>query len=119
MTIHERLVLDVTLLQLTGRITLTDGTDLLRDTLQRLIDHGRTKLVLDFDQVPYIDSTAMALVIRMYSTLSRQGGRLKLVRVSGHVRGLLTVTRLSTVFEIFDSEAEAVASFSPGGTVQA
>ena len=59
----------------------------------------------------------MAVIIRMHSSLSRQGrGRLKLVGVSGHVRELLTVTQLSSVFEIFDSEADAVASFAPGGT---
>jgi anti-sigma B factor antagonist len=117
MTIHERLVLSVTLLELKGRVTLTDGTDLLRDTLQRLIEQGRTNVVLDFQHVPYIDSTAMAVIIRMHSSLSRQGlGRLTLVGVTGHVRELLTVTQLSSVLEIFDSEADAVASFSPGST---
>ena len=116
MTIHERLVLNVTLLELRGRVTLTDGTDLLRDTLQRLVDQGCTNLVLDCQDVPYIDSTAMAVVVRTYSTLVRLGGRLKLLRVKGYVRELLTVTSLSSVFEIFDSEAEAVASFAPGGT---
>jgi anti-sigma B factor antagonist len=114
MTIHERLMPNVTLLQLGGRITLTDGSDLLRDTLQGLIDQGRTNVVLDFQDVPYIDSTAMAVVIRMHATCSRKGGRLSLLRVRGHVRELLTVTHLSSVFEIFDSEAEAVAGFSPG-----
>jgi anti-sigma B factor antagonist len=119
MTIHERAILNVTLLQLGGRITLTDGTDQLRDTLQGLIEQGRTNLVLDFQHVPYIDSTAMAVIIRMHSSLSRQGsGQLKLVGVIGHVRELLTVTQLSSVFEIFDSEADAVASFAPGGTAK-
>jgi anti-sigma B factor antagonist len=118
MTIHERLIQNVTLIQLGGRVTLTDGVDLLRDTLQRLIDQGRTQLVLDFKDVPYIDSEAMAVVIRTHSTLCRHGGGLKLLRVGGHVRELLTITRLSSVFESFDSEAEAVASFSPGGTAQ-
>ena len=118
MTIHERLILNVTVIQLVGRITLTDGTDLLRDTLQRLINERRTNLLLDFHEVPYIDSTAMAVVIRTLLTVRRQGGELKLLRVRGHVREVLTITQLSSVFEIFDSEAEGVASFSPGGTAQ-
>jgi anti-sigma B factor antagonist len=117
MTIHERQILNVTVLQLSGRITLTDGTDLLQESLQRLVDEGRTQVVLDFQQVPYVDSTAMAVIIRMHLRLSRQKqGRLKLVGVIGHVRELLTVTQLSSVFEIFDLEADAVASFAQGAT---
>lgn len=116
MTIQERVILNVTLIQLGGRVTCTDGADLLRDTLQRLIGQGRTNLVLDFQEVPYIDSEALAIVIRTHTTLGRHRGRLKLLRVSGYLRELLTITRLSSVFEIFDSEADAVASFSAGGT---
>ena len=112
MKIDERRLQNVILLQLSGRIMLTDGTDLMRDTLQRLIDEGRTNVLLDLRDVPYIDSTAMAVLIRTLTTLRRQAGALKLLHVSGHVRELLTVTTLSSVFEIFDSEAEAVASFS-------
>jgi anti-anti-sigma regulatory factor len=65
------------LIQLSGRVTLTDGADLLRDTLQRLIGHGRISLVLDFRDVPYIDSQAMAIFIRTQATLGRHGGGLK------------------------------------------
>jgi anti-sigma B factor antagonist len=119
MTINEQQIQDVTLIHLGGRVTLTDGADLLRDTLQRLIAHGRTKLVLDFRDVPYIDSQAMAVIIRTHSTLGRQGGGLKLLQVSGHVCELLTITGLSSVLEMFDTEADAVASFSPGGPAQA
>jgi anti-sigma B factor antagonist len=116
MTIHERQILNVTVLQLSGRITLTDGTELLQESLQRLIDEGRTKVVLDFQHVPYVDSTAMAVIIRMHLRLNRQAqGRLKLVGVIGHVRELLRVTQLSSVFEIYDAEADAVASFAPDG----
>jgi anti-sigma B factor antagonist len=119
MTINEQLIQDVTFIHLGGRVTLTDGADLLRDTLQRVIAHGRTNLVLDFRDVPYIDSQAMAVIIRTHATLGRQGGGLKLLKVTGHVRELLTVTGLSSVLEMFDTEADAVASFSPGGTARA
>jgi anti-sigma B factor antagonist len=119
MTIHERLVRNVTLIHLGGRVTLTDGADLLRDTLQRLLEQGRANLVLNFRDVPYIDSQAMAVIIRTHATLGRLGGGLKLLQVTGHVRELLTVTGLSSVLEMFDTEADAVASFSPGGPAQA
>jgi anti-sigma B factor antagonist len=118
MTIQERVILNVTLLHLGGRVTITDGATLLGETLQRLIGEGRTNLVLDFQDVPYIDSEALATVIRTHTTLGRRGGRLKLLRVTGYLRELLTITRLSSVFEIFDSEVDAVASFSSGGTAQ-
>ena len=116
MTIQERQILNVTLIHLGGRVTRPDDANLLRDTLQRLIGQGRTNLVLDCQEVPYIDSEALAIVIRTHTTLGRRGGHLKLLRVTGYLRELLTITRLSSVFEIFDSEADAVASFSPGGT---
>jgi len=116
MTIEERQILNVTVIRLVGRVTYTDGADLLHDTLQRLIGQGRTNLVLDFQEVPYIDSQALAIVIRTHTALSRQGARLKLLHVRGYVRELLTITRLSSVLEIFDSEADAVASFSAEGT---
>ena len=116
MTIQERVILNVTLIHLGGRVTRPDDANLLRDTFQRLIGQGRTNLVLDFQQVPYIDSEALAIVIRTHTTLGRHGGRLKLLRVSGYLLELLTITRLTSVFEIFDSEADAVASFSPPST---
>jgi len=119
MTLQERQHQGVTLIQLGGRVTLTDGLELLRDALRRLIDQGRTRVVIDFQDVPYIDSEAMALLIRTRATLGRHGGALKLLRVNGHVSELLTVTGLSSVFEMFDSEADATASFQPSGTAEA
>jgi len=118
MTIQERQILNVTLIHVGGRVTRPDDANLLRDTLQRLIGQGRTNLVLDCEEVPYIDSEALAVVIRTHTTLGRRGGHLKLLRVTGYLRELLTITKLSSVFEIFDSEADAVASFSPSGTDQ-
>src|SRR5438874_6890766 len=98
MTIEEREILNVTVVHLSGRVAHPDDANLLRDTLQRLISQGRTSLVLDCEEVPYIDSEALAIVIRTHTTLGRRhGGRLKLLRVAGYLRELLTVTRLSSV----------------------
>ena len=82
MTIQERQILNVTLIHLGGRITRPDDANLLRDTLQRLIGQGRTNLVLDCQEVPYIDSEALAIVIRTHTTLGRRGGHLKKVNIS-------------------------------------
>src|SRR6266852_5837819 len=68
MTIHEQLILDVALLHLSGRVTLTDGADVLGETLQRLAEQGHLKIVLDLLDVPYIDSTALGAILRAYTT---------------------------------------------------
>jgi anti-sigma B factor antagonist len=111
MTVRERRVDDVTVIGVDGRITEEDGATLLCDTVQRLAREGQTRLVLDLGAAPYIDSTAMGEIVRGYTTVTRRGGALKLLNVGGRVRDLLMVTRLASIFEIFDSERAAVASF--------
>ena len=110
MTIQERIVSDVAVIRITGRITLTEGTPEFDDVLQRLVQAGQVRLILDLEEVPYIDSTALGSLLRTHATVSRLGGALKLLRVKGHVRELLELTRLLSVFEAFDSEAAAMAS---------
>jgi anti-sigma B factor antagonist len=112
MTIHERLVSDVALIHVSGRVTLTDGTVVFDDTLRRLIDKDYIKLIIDLADVPYIDSTALGIILRAHATVTRRGGALRLLRVQGHVRELLELTRLSSVLETFDSEAQALASLA-------
>ena len=112
MTIQERIVSDVAVVRISGRVTLTDGTNVFDDTLQRLVQQGHVKFVLDFAEVPYIDSTALGTILRTHATVTRRDGALKLLHVKGHVRELLELTRLLSVFEAFDSEAEAIASIS-------
>ena len=112
MRIQERLVSDVALLHITGRITLTDGGPAFAETLQRLIQEGRTKIVIDVGDVPYIDSTALGSILRTHVTLTRLGGAVKFLRMKGHVRELFEVTKLLTIFETFDSDAAAVRSMA-------
>jgi anti-sigma B factor antagonist len=112
MTIQERIVSGVAVLRIAGRVTLTEGTPEFDDVLQRLVQQGHVKVVVDFTDVPYIDSTALGTLLRTHATLSRRGGALKLLHVRGHVRELLELTRLLSVFEAFDSEADAIASVS-------
>ena len=112
MILQERLIEDVALIHISGRVTVNEGADVLGERLRQLAEEGRSKFVLDFGDVPYLDSTALGVLLRAGATVARRGGALKLLHVRGHVRELLEVTQLLRVFEAFDSDAEAVASFA-------
>jgi len=111
MQIDERKVGDVTILDLKGKMTLGDGDELLRNKINSLIQAGAKKMVLNLGDVPYIDSAGLGEVVRTYTTVSRQGGALKLLNLTKRIQDLLSITKLLTVFETFDTEAEAVKSF--------
>lgn len=111
MDIVERTVNDVTILDLKGKMTLGEGDELLKDKINSLLAAGRKKLLLNLEGVPYIDSAGLGEVVRTYTTVSRQGGSLKLLNLTKRIEDLLSITKLLTVFDTFDSEAEAVASY--------
>jgi anti-sigma B factor antagonist len=111
MQIEERSVGDVTVLDLKGKMTLGEGDELLKDKINSLIHQGQRKLLLNLEGVPYIDSAGLGEIVRTYTTVSRQGGSLKLVNLTKRITDLLSITKLLTVFETFDSEKDAVASF--------
>ena len=112
MQIEERVVSDVTILDLKGKITLNDGDEALKDKINSLVQQDRRRILLNFAEVPYIDSAGLGEVVRTYTTVSRQGGQLKLVNLTKRITDLLAITKLLTVFETFDSEAEALKTFS-------
>jgi anti-sigma B factor antagonist len=112
MQIHEREVSDVTILDIHGKLTLGEGDELLRDKINSLIHQGRKKLILNLAEVPYIDSAGLGEIVRTYTTVSRQGGSLKLLNLTKRIQDLLAITKLLTVFETFESENDAVKSFS-------
>ena len=112
MEIVERTVSDVTVLDLKGKMTLSEGGELLKDKINSLLAAGKKKLLLNLEGVPYIDSAGLGEVVRTYTTVSRQGGSLKLLNLTKRIEDLLAITKLLTVFETFDSEAEAVQSYS-------
>ena len=111
MTLHERRIGDVTIIDIDGRITVQDGADIFRDGVRQLVRQGRVKLVLNFHDTSYIDSTALGEIIRAYTSVTRKGGTLKLLNVTARVHELLMITKLLSVFDLFDAEAEAVKSF--------
>jgi anti-sigma B factor antagonist len=112
MDIAERTVSDVTVLDLKGKMTLGEGDELLKDKINSLLASGKRKLVLNLEGVPYIDSAGLGEIVRTYTTVSRQGGSLKLLNLTKRIEDLLSITKLLTVFETFDTEAEAINSFS-------
>jgi anti-sigma B factor antagonist len=112
MQIDERAVGDVVVLDVKGKITLGEGDELLKDKVNSLVNQGHKKILVNLADVPYIDSAGLGEIVRTYTTVSRQGGSLKLVNLTKRIQDLLAITKLLTVFETFDSESDAVRSFS-------
>ncbi len=112
MQIDERSIGSVMILDLKGKITLNEGDEVLKDKINSLILQGHKKILLNLADVPYIDSAGLGEIVRTYTTVSRQGGQLKLVNLTKRITDLLMITKLLTVFETFDSEADALKSFS-------
>jgi anti-sigma B factor antagonist len=112
MEIVERTVNDVTVLDLKGKMTLGEGDELLKDKINSLLADGKRKLVLNLEGVPYIDSAGLGEIVRTFTTVSRQGGKLKLLNLTKRIEDLLSITKLLTVFETFESEPEAIKSFT-------
>jgi anti-sigma B factor antagonist len=112
MQIEERAVGDVVVLDLKGKVTLGEGDELLKDKVNSLVNQGHRKIVLNLAEVPYIDSAGLGEIVRTYTTVSRQGGSLKLLNLTKRITDLLSITKLLTVFETFETEDEAVRSFS-------
>jgi anti-sigma B factor antagonist len=112
MQIEERAAGDVMVLDLKGKMTLGEGDELLKDKVNSLAMQGHRKLLLNLADVPYIDSAGLGEIVRTYTTISRQGGQLKLLNLTKRITDLLSITKLLTVFETYDNEADAVRSFS-------
>jgi len=111
MQINERKIGDVTILDMKGKMTLGDGDEMLRGKVANLVQAGDKKIVLNLGDVPYIDSAGLGEIVRTYTTVSRQGGALKLLNLTKRITDLLAITKLLTVFDTFETEAEAVKSF--------
>lgn len=112
MQIEERVVGDVTILDLKGKITLGEGDEVLKDKINSLILQNRKRILLNLADVPYIDSAGLGEIVRTYTTVSRQGGSLKLVNLTKRITDLLSITKLLTVFDAYDAEADALKGFS-------
>ncbi|HTB11377.1 MAG TPA: STAS domain-containing protein [Bryobacteraceae bacterium] len=107
-----RQVGDVTVVDAVGRITLGEGASTFRDTIRDLASSGHKKILLNLGEVSYIDSSGIGEMVSGFTTVANQGGVVKLLNLTKRVKDLLQITKLYTVFEVFDDEAAAVRSFA-------
>jgi anti-sigma B factor antagonist len=113
MDISDRKNGDVVIVEVSGKITLGEGGDAaLKEKMRSLVQQGHKKLLLNLGQVSYVDSAGLGEIVQAYATVNKNGGTLKLLNVTKRIRDLLAITKLLTVFDTFDNEAEAVRSFS-------
>jgi len=111
MKIDTRTVGDVTILDCSGKITLGEGTMAIRNTVRELLKGGGKKIVLNLADVNYIDSSGIGELVSSYTTVTNQGGQLKLLNLTKKIHELLAITKLLTVFQVYDTEQAAVSSF--------
>ena len=109
--VKERQAGDVTILDLSGEVRIGEGAVSLRDSIRNLSDQGKKKVLLNLAGVKYMDSTGVGELIANYTTVSRQGGQLKLLNLTDRIQNLLVITKLLTVFDAYDDEAEALKTF--------
>lgn len=109
--VSTRQVDGVSIVDCSGRITLGEGSVVLRDTVKDLLSKGQKKILLNLGDVNYIDSSGIGELVSAYTTAKNQGGELKLLKLTKKVHDLLQITKLYTVFEVKDDEAAAVKSF--------
>jgi anti-sigma B factor antagonist len=101
----------ITLVDLSGRIALGDGSALLRKTVRDLLDEGRVRIVLNLGDVNYIDSSGIGELVSGFTAVRNRGGELKLLNLTKKVNDLLQLTKLFTVFDVYNDESSAVGSF--------
>jgi anti-sigma B factor antagonist len=109
--IRERTTGDVTLLDLIGKITIGEGSVQLRDAVSRLLDAGRNRIILNLGGVTYVDSSGIGELVSRFTTTKNTGGKLKLLNLPKKIKDLLMITKLLTVFEIYEDEQSALESF--------
>ena len=111
MHIDERTVEGVSILDLEGQIIFAQGDTILKDKIHSLVNQGHKKIVVNLARVSYLDSSGLGHLVAAYTTVNQAGGTLKLINLAKKLQTLMTMTKLLTVFETFDSEKDAIASF--------
>ena len=112
MEITERTIAAVTILDLSGRLTIGEGAQMLKDKSESLVFQGRSQVIVNLAAVPYIDSGGLGQLVACYTTIAKAGGRLKLLNVGTRNHDLLSITKLVSVFDTFDTEREAIESYA-------
>ena len=111
LNIKERQAGDVTILDMDGRITIGEGSVALRSAIRRLLEESKTKILLNLAGVGYIDSSGIGELVSSYTAIGKESGQLKLLSLTEKLRDLLAITKLLTVFDVYESESEALNSY--------
>ncbi|MGI8669692.1 MAG: STAS domain-containing protein [Aridibacter sp.] len=111
LSISERQAGDVTILDMKGKVTIGEGSVALRNTIRRLLGEGKKSILLNLGNVGYIDSSGIGELVSSYTAVNKESGKLKLLNLTQKIQDLLAITKLLTVFDTFDDEGEALASF--------
>ncbi len=111
MEMKKRTVNDVIIIDMVGKITLGEGTAALRNEVRNLLKEGSKKIILNLGEVNYVDSSGIGELVSAFTTTANQGGRLKLLNLTKKLHELLSITKLLTVFEVYEDEEEALKSF--------
>jgi anti-sigma B factor antagonist len=112
MKIETRTIGDVQILDCSGKITLGEGTMAVRNRVRDILKSNGKKIILNLANVNYIDSSGIGELVSTYTTVANSGGQLKLLNLTKKIQELLAITKLLTVFQVFDNEQKAIASFS-------
>ena len=110
--LNTRQVGDVSVIDVSGRITLGEGSSTLRDALRELATKGQKKILLNLGEVSYIDSSGIGELVSGFTSVTNSGGQLRLLNLTKRVKDLLQITKLYTVFDVHDDEASAIRSFA-------
>ena len=111
LNIQQRQAGDVTIVDLSGKITIGEGSVQLREAVRKALEEGKKKIILNLGDVSYVDSSGIGELVSRYTTTKNAGGRLKLLNLPKKIKDLLMITKLLTVFEIYEDEQAALDSF--------
>lgn len=112
LNISERQAGDVTILDLSGKVTIGEGSVALRNTIRRLLGEGKKNILMNLGSVGYIDSSGIGELVSSFTAVNKESGSLKLLNLTQKIQDLLAITKLLTVFDTFDDEGEALSSYS-------
>ena len=111
LNISERQAGDITILDMDGKVTIGEGSVALRTTIRRLLGEGKKKILLNLGRVGYVDSSGIGELVSSFTAVNKEDGSLKLLNLTQKIQDLLAITKLLTVFDVFDSENDALSSF--------
>jgi anti-sigma B factor antagonist len=111
LTIKERQAGDITILDMSGKVTIGEGSVALRTAVRRLLEEGKKKILLNLGGVGYIDSSGIGELVSSFTSINKEQGQLKLLNLTQKLQDLLGITKLLTVFDVYENESDALSSY--------